>query len=62
LIEQLGYTPAGRWALLAAASVVPGSELKILAGGKSPLKLVEIASLSEDEIFARLAHFGVWPL
>jgi uncharacterized protein YggU (UPF0235/DUF167 family) len=54
-----GRANAAVIAVLAAALGVPRSELKIVAGGKSPLKVVEIASLSEDEVFARLADYGV---
>jgi uncharacterized protein (TIGR00251 family) len=54
-----GKANAAVVAVLAAALGVPGSDLKIVAGGKSPLKVVEIGSLSEKEVFARLAQYGV---
>ena len=46
-------------AVLAAALGIPGSELRIVAGGRSPLKVVEVTSLSEGEVYARLARYGV---
>ena len=46
-------------AVLAAALDIPGSELCIVAGGRSPLKVVEVTSLSEGEVYARLARYGV---
>ena len=54
-----GRANAAVIAVLAAALDIPGSELSIVVGGNSPLKVVEIASLSEDEVYARLAHYGV---
>ena len=54
-----GKANAAVIAVLAAALGVPRSDLRIVAGGQSPMKVVEIASLPEDEVFARLADFGV---
>lgn len=61
VVEQAegGRANAAVIVVLAAALGVPRSELKIVAGGKGPLKVVEIASLSEDEVLARLADYGV---
>jgi len=54
-----GRANAAVLAVLAAALGVPRSDLEIVAGGSSPLKVVEIGSLSEQEVFARLAEYGV---
>jgi uncharacterized protein YggU (UPF0235/DUF167 family) len=56
---ESGRANAAVIAVLAAALGIPRSGLKIVAGGKSPLKVVEIASMSEDEVLARLADYGV---
>jgi hypothetical protein len=54
-----GRANAAVVAVLASALGVPRSALEIVAGGRSPVKVVEITSLSEDEVFARLEKYGV---
>ena len=44
---------------LAEALDVPKSDLKMIAGSRNSRKIVEISSLTESEVYARLSKYGV---